>query len=87
MDATYALSILYAIRKIPNISKCLRARLLASYNSEDRHKIPEVWKQLMDLRNKFLKDAGVEITDLGEGYIRMKDKNGTTVIREKYEWE
>ena len=60
--------------------------IVVSLIQKDRHKIPEIWKQLMDFRDKFLKEAGVEIIDLGYR-IKMKDKDGTEIIREKYEWE
>ena len=54
---------------------------------KDRYKIPEIWKQLMDFRDKFHLEAGVEITDLGDRIIKLKDKYGAELIREKYEWE
>jgi hypothetical protein len=52
-----------------------------------REKIPGTWKRLVDLVNKFRKDSGVKITELGNGLIQLKDDFGTTIVREKYEWE
>lgn len=55
--------------------------------ADQRDKVPEVWKQLYDLMTKFRKDAGVEITDLGNNLIQLKDDKGVVVTRKKYDWE
>ncbi len=55
--------------------------------SSQRNTIPECWKQLIDIMNKIKKDAGVEVTDLGNNMVQLKDASGFTIVREKYDWE
>lgn len=52
-----------------------------------RNTVPECWKQLIDIANKIKKDAGVEVTDLGNNMVQLKDTSGFTIVREKYDWE
>ena len=60
---------------------------LMSLIAGEKQKVPGTWKQLVNMMNKFREDAGVEITELGSGIIQLKDDFGTTMVREKYEWE
>ncbi len=55
--------------------------------SSQRSTIPECWKQLIDNMNKIKKDAGVEVTNLGNNTIQLKESSGFTIVRQKYEWE
>ncbi len=52
-----------------------------------RDKLPGLWNQLIKMTKKFREDAGVTISELGGNLIQLKDKYGTTIVREKYEWE
>lgn len=52
-----------------------------------RNTVPECWKQLIDIANKIKKDAGVEVTDLGNNIVQLKDTSGFTIVREKHDWE
>lgn len=60
---------------------------LMSLIADEKQKVPGVWKQLVDLTNKFREDAGVKITELGNGLVQLKDDFGISIVREKYEWE
>ena len=55
--------------------------------SGQRNTVPECWKQLIDIMNKIKKDAGVEVTDLGNNTVELKDSSGFTIVRQKHEWE
>jgi hypothetical protein len=55
--------------------------------SGHRKTLPEFWKQLIDVYNKIRKDAGVEVTDLGNNMVELKDSSGFAITRQKYEWE
>jgi len=55
--------------------------------SSQRNAVPECWKQLIDIMNQIKKDAGVEVTDLGDNMLQLKDNSGFTIVRQKYEWE
>jgi len=57
------------------------------FDSDKRDALRGVFKQLLDLYKKLREEAGVTETDLGNGYIMLRDKDGTTIIRKKYEWE
>ncbi len=57
--------------------------IITSMVADQRQKIPE----LINFLNKFREDAGVIITELGENLVQLKDKDGTTMVREKYKWE
>lgn len=90
---------IYQERKIPSIWEQLvdqkdpvrmssyELGFMTSLIADHRHKVPEVWKQLMNMLNKFREDGGVKMTELGNGIVQLKDKDGTIIIREKYEWE
>ena len=39
------------------------------------------------MMNRFRKDAGVKITELGNDLIQLKYDFGITIVREKYAWE
>ena len=60
---------------------------LMSVIGDKREKVPGVWRQLANLMDRFREEAGVKITDLGNNLVQLKDKDGATIIREKYEWE
>lgn len=55
--------------------------------AKQRDRIPDVWKQLMDLFLKFREDAGVRTIDLGNNMVKFIDNEGMSIIRQKYEWE
>jgi len=55
--------------------------------SSQRDAVPECWKQLIDIMNKIKKDAGVEVTELGNNMVELKDSSGFTIVRQKQEWE
>ena len=55
--------------------------------SSQRDTVPECWKQLIDVMNKIKKDAGVEVTELGNNMVELKDSSGFTIVRQKHEWE
>lgn len=52
-----------------------------------RNTVPECWKQLIDVYNKIRKEAGVEVTELGNNMVQLKDSSGFTIVRQKHEWE
>jgi hypothetical protein len=54
---------------------------------EKKELIPDVIKQLISLQEKFRKEAGVTITELGNDIIKLEDKLGNVIIRKKYDWE
>ena len=54
---------------------------------EQRVKVPKVWQQLVALQNKFRADDGVMVEDLGNNMVKLTDKDGMVIIREKYDWE
>lgn len=45
-----------------------------------RNTVPECWKQLIDIMNKIKKDAGVEVTDLGNNTVQLTDTSGFTIV-------
>jgi hypothetical protein len=55
--------------------------------SSQRDIIPETWKQLIDIINQIRKDGGVEITDVVNNMVELKDVHGFAIIRQKYDWE
>lgn len=55
--------------------------------ADQRNTVPECWKQLIDSMNKIKKDAGVEVTDIGNNTVELKDSSGFTIVRQKHEWE
>lgn len=56
------------------------------WKSKKREALKAVFEQLLDLLDKFREEAGVKIEDRGD-IIVMVDKDGTEIIRPKYEWE
>lgn len=75
------------LQKYPIYMDSFEQGIVMALISEKRRKVPKVWEQLVELRNNFIKDAGVEITDLGNNVIQLKDKLGVVITRERYEWE
>ena len=55
--------------------------------SDKKDALKEVFNQLLQLHKKFREEAGVKVTDLGNNLIKLEDKFGNVIIREKYEWE
>ncbi|MBA7475079.1 hypothetical protein ES707_10444 [subsurface metagenome] len=55
--------------------------------AEDRAKIPRLWEQLIALMKKFREKCGVTVEDIGDGLVKLTDKDGNTIIREKNPWE
>lgn len=55
--------------------------------SNQRNTVPECWKQLINIMNKIKKDAGVEVTDLENNMVQLKDSSGFIIIRQKHDWE
>jgi hypothetical protein len=74
-------------KKDPVMINAFEQGFLMGIMTDQREKIPGAWRQLVDLVNKFREDAGVKITELGNGLIQLKDDFGNTIVREKYEWE
>lgn len=75
------------LKKFPIYMNAFEMGFLIAMTENERHKIPEIWKQLVDMREQFLKDAGVIIKDLGGDIIQLTDKYGNIVTRSKYEYE
>ncbi len=46
-----------------------------------------VFEALLKTREKLLAEFGVTIKDIGGGQVQMTDKDGVTIIREKYPFE
>ena len=74
-------------KKYPVMMNSFEQGFLISVVADQKEKIPGTWKQLLDMMNKFREDSGVKITELGNDLIQLKDDFGTTMVREKYEWE
>ena len=74
-------------KKDPVMMDSFELGVITSLVAGQRQKVPEFWKQLIDLLNKFREDAGVTITELGGNLVQLKDNFGITMVREKYEWE
>jgi hypothetical protein len=74
-------------KKDPIMMSAFEQGILMGITVNKRKKIPETWKQLVGMMNKFRENAGVKITELGNNLIQLKDDFGTTIVREKYEWE
>lgn len=73
--------------KNPIFANAYEQGFLASIIVDQRYKVPGIWKQLIDMMKKFREDAGVKITEINENLIQLRDKDGMTMTREKYEWE
>lgn len=56
------------------------------WDSKNREALKDVFDQLLVLQKKMREEAGVKIEDRGESIV-MVDKDGTEIIRPKYEWE
>lgn len=74
-------------KKYPIMMNSFEQGFLVSIVAGQREKIPGTWKQLIGMMNKLREDSGVKITELGNDLIQLKDDFGTTMVREKYEWE
>lgn len=74
-------------KKDPIMIGAFEQGVLMGITTSQREKIPGTWKQLVDMVNKLREDSGVKITELGNNLIQLKDCFGTTIVREKYEWE
>ena len=74
-------------KKCPVFMNSFEQGFLMSVVGDQKEKIPGAWKQLVSMMNKFRDDAGVKITELGNGLIQLKDDFGVTIVREKYQWE
>lgn len=55
--------------------------------TSQRNTVPECWKQLIDVYNKIKNDAGVEVTELGNNMVQLKNGSGFKIVRQKHEWE
>lgn len=75
------------LQKYPIYMDSFEQGVVMALISDQRKKVPRVWEQLTVLRRNFMEDAGVEITDLGDDIIQMKDNIGLIITRKKYEWE
>ena len=78
-----------AEKKYPIYVNAFEGGVLMSliFDSDKRDVLRSVFKQLLDLYKKLREVAGVTETDLGNGYIMLRDKYGNAFIRQKYEWE
>ena len=65
----------------------LESGILMGIINKERRKVPRVWEQLMALHNRFRQEAGVWVEDMGDGMVKLTDKDGTVIIRQKYDWE
>ena len=59
---------------------------LMSIIAEKRVKVPGVWQQLVALQKKFRAEADVTSEDLGDNMVKLTDKYGTVIVRERYDW-
>lgn len=73
--------------KNPIFANAYEQGFLTSTIANNRDKVPNVWKQLLEMMKKFREDAGVKITELGNNFVQLTDKDGITMTREKYDWE
>lgn len=71
-------------KKDPVMLDSFELGVITSLVADQRLKIPEFWKQLINFMNKFRDEAGVTTTVLGTNFVQLKDKDGITMIREKY---
>jgi len=39
------------------------------------------------MQKKFREEAGVKVTELANGLVKLEDKDGNVIIRNKYKWE
>lgn len=46
-----------------------------------------LWDRLMAIMMEIRDEAGVQVEDLGSNMVRMTDKAGNVIIRERYSWE
>jgi len=56
-------------------------------NSGRRDDLEGVFRQLLDLQGKFQLEAGVTVTELEDGRIKMVHRDGSVVIRKRHDWE
>lgn len=56
-------------------------------NGQDTKILENVIDQLQQIGWKIKEEAGVKVEKLPNGYFKLTDKDGNTVIREPYEWE
>lgn len=57
------------------------------WDSRGKSKLEPVMDQLVALLQRFYDDAQVQITLLPDGKVKLTDRYGNTVIRERYGWE
>lgn len=55
--------------------------------TEARKKVPKIWKQLVTWWKMSEDEAGVVTTNLENNMIRLEDRNGNVIVRQRYEWE
>jgi hypothetical protein len=75
--------------KYPIYVNALEAGVLTAVISMSDKKEPLrfVFDQLLELQKKFREEAGVKVTELANGLVKLEDKDGNVIIRNKYEWE
>jgi len=57
------------------------------WQSNNRDSLKNVFKQLLEISKKLREEAGVKVEYLGNGRVKITDKDGNTIYREMYEWE
>jgi len=55
--------------------------------SDKKEFLKFVFDQLLELQKKFREKAEVKVTELANGLVKLEDKDGNVIIRNKYEWE
>lgn len=71
----------------PIMVNAFEAGVLMGLITEQKAKVPRVWKQLLALKEQFKAQAGVTTEDLGQGMVKLTAQDGTIIIRQKYDWE
>lgn len=77
------------LQKFPIYLNAFEAGILTPviYQSGQKHYLENVFKQLMEVAKEIRKLAGVTVEYLGDGKVKMIDKDGNTITREMYPWE
>ncbi len=66
---------------------CLMGLIMQAEEDRTRSALDDVWKQLVALKKAAEKEAGVTKEILPGGMIRIKDKDGTVIIRQPFPYE
>ena len=61
--------------------------LISKMPDDRRRYLERFFTELTTLMQKFRDEESVKIENLGNNMIKMTDKSGATVVRERYKWE